>query len=298
MRTSLNICSWNVGGLLSEHYNKTTDKDFLAEFNNFDIVLLTETHVGYEHKIHFVDFNYYPFCRHKSRNNRYFGGLGILIRKGIKKGIKILNDGTSEYQWIKLCKDFFNFKRDIYLCIIYYAPKNNTDILELLEKNILEKYKNLGDIILTGDFNARTGSEDDHIAGDSNLHIPVNHNNYNVDLAIEQRVSQDNTVDQRGKDLLEFCICNQIRILNGRCFGDSSGNFTCIKPNGCSVVDYVLVSQNLFHDILYMGVSDFKANFSDCHCKLSFKILASFDNNCMNNVSSLHDFPLRYMWKQ
>ena len=45
-----------------------------------------------------------------------------------------------------------------------------------------------------------------------------------------------------------------------------------------------------------MGVSDFKAHFSDCHCKLSFKILASFDNHCLNNESHLHDFPLRYVW--
>ena len=136
----------------------------------------------------------------------------------------------------------------------------------------------MGDIVLTGDFNARTGSEADYIAGDSTLHIPINNSNYSIDFTTEQRVSQDSTVDLRGKDLLEFCICNQIRILNGRCFGDSSGKYTCLKPNGCSVVDYVLVSQSLFHDVLYMSVSDFKAHFSDCHCKLSFKILASFDN--------------------
>ena len=177
MRTSLNICSWNVGGLVSEHYDKTSDREFLAEFNNFDLVLLTETHVGYEHNIQFEDFYYYPFCRQKSRNNRYFGGLGILVRKSVKKGIKLLNDGTSEYQWIKLCKDFFNFKRDIYLCHIYYAPKSNTDIFELLEKNIIEKYQNLGDIVLTGDFNARTGSEAAYIAGDSTLHIQSNMQN-------------------------------------------------------------------------------------------------------------------------
>lgn len=95
------------GGLISENYDKTTDKEFISEFDKSDIVMLTETHIGYEHNIQFDNFYFYAFCREKSKNNRYFGGLGILIRKSIKVGIKFLNNGTSEYQWLKLCKEFF-----------------------------------------------------------------------------------------------------------------------------------------------------------------------------------------------
>ena len=131
MRTSLNICSWNVGGLISENYDKTTDNDFISEFDNSDIVLLTETHIGYKHNIKFENVHFYAFCREKSKNNRYFGGLGILIRRSIKVGIKFLNNGTSEYQWLKLCKDLFKFDRDIYLCIVdILYTKSRVDIIE------------------------------------------------------------------------------------------------------------------------------------------------------------------------
>lgn len=92
------------GGLISENY----DKDFISEFDKSDIVMLTETHIGYEHNIQFDNFYFYAFCREKSKNNRYFGGLGILIRKSIKVGIKFINNGTSEYQRLKLCKEFFS----------------------------------------------------------------------------------------------------------------------------------------------------------------------------------------------
>lgn len=39
MKTSLNICSWNVGGLLSEHHDKSNDKNFLSELAQNDLVL-------------------------------------------------------------------------------------------------------------------------------------------------------------------------------------------------------------------------------------------------------------------
>ncbi|CAG2248789.1 unnamed protein product [Mytilus edulis] len=284
------------GGLISENHDKTTDPSFLAEFKNDDLIFLTETHAGYDSCISFENFQYYPFCRSKSKNNRYFGGLGILIRNNIRKGVKFQNDGTSEYQWLKLCKEFFNFKRDIFICIVYYAPKCSIDLIEILEKDIIEKYGKREEIILLGDFNARTGNDCDFIEGDNTNHIPLNNSNYNIDILNERRASCDNTVDSRGKDLLDFCICNQIRILNGRILGNSTGKHTCFKYNGCSVVDYVLASEQLFCNILYMCVSDFKATFSDCHCKLSFKLLASFTNE--NIYSNLKDFPTRYEWNE
>ncbi|CAG2225710.1 unnamed protein product [Mytilus edulis] len=240
-----------------------------------------ETHAGYDSCISFENFQYYPFCRSKSKNNRYFGGLCILIRNNFRKGVKFQNDGTSEYQWLKL---------------LYYAPKGSIDLIEILEKDIIEKYGKKEEFILLGDFNARTGNDCDFIEGDNTTHIPLNNSNYNIDILNERRASCDNTVDFRGKDLLDFCICNQIRILNGRILGNSTGKHTCFKYNGCSVVDYVLASEQLFCNILYMCVSDFKATFSDCHCKLSFKLLASFTNE--NIYSNLKDFPTRYEWNE
>lgn len=283
-----------MGGLFSEHHNKLSDQYFISQINKYDLVLLTETHVGYDTKVELDNFFYYLFCRKKSKNNRFFGGLGIFIRKNIRKGVEFMNNGNSEYQWLKLHKDFFGLRKDTFLCTVYFAPKSNINLLELLEKDILEKYGKKGDIILLGDFNARTGSNPDFIIKDSTTHMPIDNNYYDTDSVVEERISQDHIVDKRGKDLLDLCIGNQIRIVNGRCCGNSTGKFTCYKPNGCSVVDYVLVSEKLLSQVLYMEVSDFKANCSDCHCRLSIKILANFERELTNN--NLKDFPLRYIW--
>jgi hypothetical protein len=43
-------------------------------------------------------------------------------------------------------------------------------------------------------------TEADYIAGYSTLHIPIDNNNHSIDFTTEQRVSQDNIVDLRGKD--------------------------------------------------------------------------------------------------
>ena len=40
---------------------------------------------------------------------------------------------------------------------VWYIPPNNSDAFELLEEQIC-KYKYMGQVILMGDFNARTGS--------------------------------------------------------------------------------------------------------------------------------------------
>jgi hypothetical protein len=53
----------------------------------------------------------------------------------------------------------------------------------------------------------------------------------------------DSIVDTRDKDLLDICIGNKLRIVNSRTLGDSIGKYTCYKPIGCSVIDYL--SENL-----------------------------------------------------
>ena len=56
-----------------------------------------------------------------------------------------------------------------------------------------------------------------------------------------------------------------LRILNGRTTGDLLGQFACHTPNGCSVVDFFIVSENLFNNISFFKVSNLLADLSD-HC--------------------------------
>lgn len=167
--------------MISDGINKSTDKLFINQIKIYDLVLLTETHIGYNTNIEITDFTYYPVCRDKSSNNRYFGGLGILVKRNIRKGISILPNTNKDYQWLMLKKDFFNLKKKTFIYVLHIyllkcqviTKKLDVETLEHIEQDIFNKYGNSGDIILTGDFNARTGNKLDYITGDSASHIPV-----------------------------------------------------------------------------------------------------------------------------
>lgn len=117
------------------------------------------------------------FNRPSSTNNIYYGGLAILLRKTIKNGIKILQSTSSEYQWIKLSKEFFHLEKDIYICFSYLSPcmfqsKSDTNTLDAIFRDI-NIFKNNGHIVFCGDLNARTGMEFDFIRNDNDKHIPL-----------------------------------------------------------------------------------------------------------------------------
>lgn len=115
--STLNICCWNVGGLITKGCDKTSDPLFLKSIEKYDVVLLVETHVGYNSPIHGIGtFHYHPICRPVTKyNNRFFGGIAILRKPHVKDHVKILTNTNPDYQWIKLSKDFFGFQKDIYI---------------------------------------------------------------------------------------------------------------------------------------------------------------------------------------
>ena len=69
----------------------------------------------------------------------------------------------------------------------------------------------------------------------------------------DPRVSQDIQVNTLGKYLLIHC---RLRIVNGRHKGDPKGKFTCYTARGCSGVDYVILSSDLFSKVTDVHVGD------------------------------------------
>lgn len=200
----ISICSWNVGGLISKSYNKLGDPDFLQQLTSYDIVFLSETHTGLETRIILDDYQHIPICRPVSGNNRYYGGLAVLIRKSILCGIKVLKNTSTEYQWIKLMRNCFNLKKDVYICFSYISPcsfqsKSDSDTLEAITRDI-NVLKNDGNILICGDLNARTSYGLDFIQDDSDKHIPTDPS-YVIDSDISRRRSEDVKLDERGKQL-------------------------------------------------------------------------------------------------
>ena len=119
------------------------------------------------------------------------------------------------------------------MCFVY-APPDSSPYSKYLDCDIFEKleleistHSNLGNIILAGDFNAKTGSDCDYVSDINDQHSPFNYNTtYPFDKPIARNNNDKHGVDAQGHRLLNLCKNNQIRLLNGRTKGDRMGNFT------------------------------------------------------------------------
>ena len=203
-----------------------------------------------------------------------------------------------------LKKSFFHTEDDIYICVVYNPPinspitialeQNDSSVLKLLSDDIIN-YSTTGSLILCGDFNARVGSLRDCIHGDNNKYNKRRYD-YIQDADLSPRVSYDTINDTRGTELLDICVGNSLRLLNGRIIGDSFGKFTRFTPNGCSSVEYVVASEKLLRQIPYFKVSPFIPNLSDAHCKLSWTLISKFQRtSCTHSYNTV---PSQYFWDE
>jgi hypothetical protein len=116
--------------------------------------------------------------------------------------------------------------------------------------------------MIAGDLSARIAQEEDFIPLDSDKHIPL-FSTYKFDAKIVGRVSQDTTVNSRGRQLLPLSISAGLHILNGRTTGDLLGSYTCYQPQSSNVVDYMMASEDINHNITYFYVKKLQADLSD-----------------------------------
>ncbi len=118
-------------------------------------------------------------------------------------------------------------KHTLVVATVYIPPgdKNDKSLQDIM--CIIESLQVNEDLIIGGDFNART-SNFQKIPKDLNPHLS------------SRRVSSDKELSRRGKLLLGLLKNNNLMIANGRSISDNQGSPTFINRNGCSVVDYVV----------------------------------------------------------
>ena len=292
-RTDLNILSWNINGVGSKFldsldpHNPTSDSsEKLVQFlREYDLVCMqetffTDTEMMY-HKLGPVVRKYDVFHSLRTRKHkkakRGSGGVVLLFKKQIKKGIFLVNNKHEDFLWVKLCKEYFGFEHDIYLGCVYLPPdKGKRDRYEeILEKAVAE-YSSLGKVLLIGDMNARIGNRQDFVQGDHCDYIPVPEA-YDIDYC-EKRQSLDTVVNPAGEILLQLCKSSGLRILNGRYADDQPGKFTCHKCNGTSVVDYFIAHHSLISYISSFKVTELQELYSD-HAPLTASLACRYDLN-------------------
>lgn len=166
--------------------------------------------------------------------------------------------------------------RPLFVAICYLPPQASSYYKAAGAADLLDHFAVLqsdaaafgasGDVMLVGDFNARTGARTevdgvwDGLQG-AGVVLPPAHGMRMGVLPDRASMDSSNPVTAQGKLLLDLCRTGGLAILNGRTPGDAAGAFTFVKPRkqpgvvpaepavlARSVIDYVIVSPALVFD--------------------------------------------------
>lgn len=196
------------------------------------------------------DFDVYAADAHKlSKQGRLSCGVMVLVKKTLTPFVERIDTDVENIVTVKLKKELLKSIKDVILVACYLPPHdskfwNNSQSgygFESIEKCLLDVYLKCTDsyFILCGDFNARTGTRNGNDVDDFDvLSTPA-------DDAFP-RSSQDKGANLFGDQLIEFCSMLDCVILNGlkeKMFDDSC---TFISTAGSSLVDYFIMSKDLF----------------------------------------------------
>ena len=304
MQKIVSIAHWNIGGIPQKHMGhcKIDDPEFKKEVLGKSIIILTETHFGKDPNVNMPGYRSHFFSREKHHKaKKYSGGIGIFIKDEIKKGIEVIPNKNPDVVWLKADWKFFGLQQDLYIGAVYFSPKNSTYTqrngeiaINRLNMDVATLSKK-GKVLIVGDFNARTGTEQDCIVHDDNTYTPFCEDYVLENDMLLPRQNRDSKVCGFGRELLDFCISSRTRILNGRCLGDLQGSFTCHQYNGSSTVDYALVDEDIIDDIAYFKVHGFRSDLSD-HCMISLGFKAQW--KCLPNEhgTNLYNLDGKIKW--
>jgi len=277
--------------------------------SDYDIISLCETktdHIDYE------DFpGYTVFClqKKKSQPYRYGGihGICILVKDVFAASTSIIQNTSSEnILWIYVNNNVLNI--ELIIGSVYIPHENSvyyqSDIFDKIAEDLIEistKYDS--PVILMGDFNARTSLKDDFISLNDSISILTGLENISNDLFNSKknlmlldlptrRSNVDSGCNNNGNKLIDLCKDLDMKIVNGRFGPDKNvGNFTCYKPNGNSVVDYIITSPELFPKIVDFQIDVFDSCLSDVHCPLSITLNLSAKHLSANNETKPISIP-------
>ena len=296
---------WNINGLSED---KCREPDFIKAIYKYDIICLTETWEEEKNKQKletieipkgYMSLRQIRKNKHK-RAKRNSGGILVIYKETLHKYITEHNKKNENIFWLRIDNKILGLEKNVFLGITYISPIYSSiyntnphmeNTFECLKKQLASFNKD-DLIILGGDFNARTGNLNDFIIDDNTNYVPLPEF-YKRDTFVRERVNQDKTINKFGEELRELCISTNLKILNGRTLGDLTGQFTYIGKNGCSTVDYILVSEDIMtgdDDIItYFKVANLN-HLSDhrlISVKLGKNIIAANNNNNIKETIKL-----------
>ena len=154
----LSVVSINVNSLKS----KLKAPDFEEYIAAHDIVTLSETKLNcLDNQLEITGFDIFSNTRKNCKTSS--GGVAIMVKKHLSKSIEILKSGNENILLCKLKKHLLG--KSVLLGSVYVPPENSKyskiDLFDSIEREITESTKVSDDIILFGDFNARSGNTEE-----------------------------------------------------------------------------------------------------------------------------------------
>ena len=229
------------------------------------------------------DFRFFELNRtvYKSTTKRASGGIIVYIRESLinQDSVVFLCTNSDDIIWLRL-DDITNLRENLFLCLCYNLP-SGTSRQGLNEESIFDRIssymvhlQSVSDkpcrFIICGDMNARVANMNDFVADDASRHIYALPDDYIVDNSVP-RSSKDSKSNSNGNLLIDFCRQTGLRIANGRVGSDAyTGECTYVGSSGTSLVDYVLVSEDLLKCFVTFDVFD--PNPISDHCLIEFSL--------------------------
>ena len=265
--TEISFLNYNIENLLP----KLADITFINFVSKYDFVCLTETFTNenFDASVCFTDYiKFHAPAKKLSHHGRWSGGVLLLVKKKFSQYIKQIQIECNNALVIKLDKCLFNTDKDILLVACYVNPEGSPaydtcplkDGIVIIEESVLQLLdKDEVYMIVCGDMNARSSNEQPQQESMTNYSYDVEWSDDDDDDYDDSRwirASKDKIINNFGKSLLDFCFLFDLYIMNGTCIGDKEGEFTFVSTQGCSVIDYFLVSKELaLHCNLTVGDS-------------------------------------------
>ena len=229
-----------------------------------------------------------------------FHGISVFTNPLYITKAEVITDLTSEcVLWVKM--QFLNFFDFIYGAV--YIPCTTSkffrhDLIVDINNDIQELNVrfNFLPTMMAGDWNGHTGVIADYLEGDNVVanytgcellaESPVSGGDINTNFSDIRYNSDTREVDENGDGVISVCINHNFKIVNGR-IGDDKflGKSTCHKSDKPSVIDYLLVSENMLPYLSNFNVEMFDSNLSDVHCPIEFEFIFDETNFSMPNCA-------------
>ena len=295
-RSRIRFLSWNINDLNDSIYGKKTRvSEFCDVLNSHDIFCLQET----KGPLTLPEYRCYNNNRLSSRS----GGVCIGVHRSLDQLVTKLDCKDEDILAISIPGKLTGMEKDLVVINIYDSPENSSYKLKRCHTSAVDSTLNclldlIGglqdcDLLILGDFNARTGYSN-FITQNENWTDP-RQQSHAESLC---RASKDPVTNERGRKLLDLISGCNLTILNGNCIGDALGEPTCLRYNGSSVVDYIIASPSTANQMICMKVGDpsVHSDHRTLTCELKTCNEAANKNTDGYSDEPLADAPRRIRW--